>query len=73
MTLIGAVAWGLLVHTHRSLSLVPAEPCQGQRCAEVGVMKIWPIAMHLLAKSLKGSDLTFLICKMGDNPDQLEQ
>lgn len=32
---------------------------------------LWPVAMHLLAQSLDISDLIFLICKMGDNPDEL--
>lgn len=39
----------------------------------LGVRRIQAVAMHLLAKPLSGSELTFLICKMGDYPDELEQ
>lgn len=57
---------GDCICTHTSLPRsLPAAPCQERKHAGVGVMELW--------LSLNSSGLTFLICKMGDLPDELEQ
>lgn len=62
------------MHTHLPLPPHAAcGACQGWKCLEVGVTKIEAVAMHLLAKSLNSSDLTFLTCEMGDYPDEFER